>query len=151
MKESVEKIRALRDEVQAEIDECDVAGGEWLDDDGSYRDWEAEANGREAEARRDTLNQVLAILGAVEGEAMTADTIELEPRAPCLVCGVPTDERGECHETDCPAAELPAGHARCDTCGDTAETEPGLPCGRDLSEERGEPAGTTICEGTYKD
>jgi hypothetical protein len=88
---SIEKIRALRDEVQAEIDECDVPGGEWLDDDGSYRDWEAEANGREAEAQRDTLNRVLAILAADQDE----------PHAPCLVCGVPTDERGHCNEPDC--------------------------------------------------
>jgi hypothetical protein len=39
--------------------------------------------------------------------------------------------------------------ARCDTCGDAANSAPGLPCGRDLSEEMGRPAGSAICGGTY--
>lgn len=38
----------------------------------------------------------------------------------------------------------------CDTCGDVSNSDPDLPCGRDLSEERGEADGTTICTGTYR-
>ena len=39
----------------------------------------------------------------------------------------------------------------CDSCGDESNSDPGLVCGRDLSEELGQPDGTTICEGTYRE
>lgn len=43
--------------------------------------------------------------------------------------------------------------AKCDTCGDETfgrSVNVGLKCGRDLSEEHGQEAGTTICSGTYR-
>lgn len=42
--------------------------------------------------------------------------------------------------------------AACATCGDIpapAEANIGQTCGRDLSEEHGQPAGVIVCYGTY--
>lgn len=44
--------------------------------------------------------------------------------------------------TDYPAAV-------CDTCGDESNFRLDGPCGRDLSEELGQPRGTTICRGRF--
>lgn len=39
---------------------------------------------------------------------------------------------------------------QCDMCGDVSNSAPDLPCGRDLSEEVGDPAGSWICTGTTR-
>lgn len=59
---TLEKMHA---EAKQFVDEHDVAG-EWLDADGSWVDWEAEADAREAEARRDTLKQAIDVLVVIK-------------------------------------------------------------------------------------
>lgn len=39
---------------------------------------------------------------------------------------------------------------QCDMCGDLSNSAPELPCGRDLSEEVGDPDGSWICTGTTR-
>lgn len=52
-------------------------------------------------------------------------------------------------DDDTPASGRPAKVVRCFVCDEEADAQPGSRCGRDLSEERGQPAGTSICRGVY--
>lgn len=62
--DAIRRIQALRDEQQRVIDEYDVPG-QWLDEDGSWRDWESEASARETEGARDAYDRALDILQAL--------------------------------------------------------------------------------------
>lgn len=62
---AIAEVEARREAAQAFHDEHDVPGG-WLDADGSWRDWESEAEGEAAQARIDALGEALTVLYAVQ-------------------------------------------------------------------------------------
>lgn len=59
--EAIRRIQNMRDEAAAYFAEHDVPG-EWLDHDGSWKDWESESEGSAAEAKRDALDAALDVL-----------------------------------------------------------------------------------------
>jgi hypothetical protein len=66
LEDAVREVQALRQKAVDYHDEYDrpyteVEGG-WLDEDGSWKDWESEAEGASCEARIDAYDEVLAIL-----------------------------------------------------------------------------------------
>jgi len=59
--DAIEEIERMHAKASEFFEANDVPGG-WLDEFGSWKDWESEAEGSAAEAERDTLERVLALL-----------------------------------------------------------------------------------------
>lgn len=87
LREAIERIQRMRDEASAYFEENDVPGG-WLDEHGSWKDWESEAEGSAAEAEVQTLDRVLDVLQALahgltpeQGSTLRQDIAELDRAA----------------------------------------------------------------------